>query len=99
MEEFDAERHLLAEWPGIRGRDNHKLLDLEVIIRVLSPVDDVKHRSRQPDLGLGKASDIVDMSVERNLAAPRSRIACGQRDRQRDIGTKVGFFWRAVGLE
>ena len=73
MKHFRAITQTLGEG-GRADRKNHEFLNVDVVVRVRTTVDDVHHRNRQ---GLGTFS--TEIAEERLLALSSRRVRSGKR--------------------
>jgi hypothetical protein len=93
VEDLRAVAHRFAERRRTH-RENHELLDVDVVVGVRPTVDDVHHGHRQPWLTVAG-----ERAVERELAVVRSRVRRGQRHRQDCIRAEVRFVLGTVELD
>ncbi|MNP13144.1 hypothetical protein D3C76_1054130 [compost metagenome] len=94
MEDFSAHAQGFTE--ACRTyRLNHELLDVDVVVRVLTAIDDVHHRDRHGQTRL-RAVQRSQVLVERNVQRGGSSFRRCQGDRQNRIGTQDRFRISAV---
>lgn len=82
-------------------RDDHELLDIQVVRGVLAAVDDVHHRrgqSQRPDL-VRRVEPFVHVAVERQSGLQRPGPAGGHADGEDGVGAQVALVLAAVHLD
>src|SRR5690606_481574 len=76
-------------------RLHHKFLNIDVVIRVFTTVDDVHHRYRHGVHARG-AVDISDVLVQFHAFGSRSGFGSGQRHGQNGVSAQLGFVLGSV---
>ena len=107
VENLHARAQRFAE--GARdGRQDHELLDAEVIVGVLAAVEDIHHRCGERNAAVGsgrRASEEalviggLEEVMERRLLRLRGGSAEGHRYAQDRVRAELGFVFGAVELE
>ncbi len=93
VENLCAPPERFAEGRSADGQ-HHELLDVEVVVGVRSPIDDVHHGKRQQI-----AVDAAEIAVEREFVRVSRGSRTGNAHAQKRIGAKLGFGLRPVEFE
>src|SRR5690554_6073479 len=97
VEDFRADTQSLCKALH-SNRLNHELLDVHVVIRVLTTVQDVHHRYRHGEFA-GRAVDISNVRIQRLLQRNSSRLGRCKGDGQNGVGAQVGLVLGAVQIQ
>ena len=84
MKDLGTVAHSLAD-AGRADRQDHELLEVHAVVRVLAAVDDVHHGHGQT-VGSGR-----ERHEERQRLLLRGGMRCGDRDTEQCVGAEAGF--------
>jgi hypothetical protein len=90
VEDFGATPDCFGQRLGA-NRHDHELLEVDLIVGMLTAVDDVHHRHRQQLRG-----NAADIAVERQSARVGRRLRGSEADAQDRIGAEPAFVLRSV---
>jgi len=79
---------------GKSGGNDHKLLDIQIIVRVLPAIDDV-HQGNWQDFRVRSAQIPVQGHVQGIGRGPRD----GHRNTENRVGAKIGFVAGAIPID
>ena len=97
MEHFRTDTYRFFQ--GFRAnRLNHKFLDINVVVSVLTTVDDVHHRQRHREFTRG-AVQFSDVLIQRHAFSGSSSFSSSQRNSQNRVSAEVGFVFGTVQLD
>ena len=96
MEHFDAATQRFAKAAGAHRQD-HELLNIDVVVRVGAAVDDVHHGHRQARVG--SAVEFGQMAKERLGPGGSGGFGVGQRNGKDGVGAETAFLRRAVEFD
>src|SRR5690606_5302416 len=96
MEDLGAHAQRISECLGAYRLD-HELLDIDVIVGVLTTVDDIHHRHRHAVLA-GCAVQIGNVCIQRHALGLGSGLGSGQGDRENGVGAQLGFVLGTIQL-
>ncbi len=97
MENFRT--HANRFFHGFRAnRLDHEFLDVDVVIGVLTTVDDVHHRQRHREFAR-RAVQFSNVLIQRHAFRCGCSFGVGQRNRQNRVSAEVGFVFGAVQVD
>src|SRR5690554_290167 len=77
---------------------NHELLDVDVVVGMLTAIENVHHRHRHAVL-TRLAIELGDMGIERHALGIGCRLGCRQRNSQNGVGTQLGLVVGTIEFE
>ena len=77
---------------------HHKFLYINIVIRVLTTVNNIHHRHRHAVLTWG-AVNVGYMGIQRNTLINGGGLSGGQRNGENRIGAQCGFVLGAIGID
>ncbi len=97
VENFSAHAQCIGEVLGA-NRLNHELLNVDVVVGVLTTVDDVHHRHRH-GVDAGGAVQVGDVRVQRHALGLCSSLGSSQGNSQDGVGAQSSLVLGAVQLD